>query len=987
MRVNVVVNMLFMLLGCAAFTQNGTVTGVIKDAAEDTTLFRAKVILEGTSKGAYSNGMGVFTLRDVTPGTYTMRVTYLRKSYSESIEGVVVVAGQTTTQDVSLGQTAVKSKVVQLDFSEFVDEEDETALINETKDGEQVAVAIGAEEITKKGGGTVGAAVKAVSGVSVEGGKYANIRGLRGRYVKTILNGSEIPGLDPDRNAVQLDLFPTSFLSSIKVIKSFTPDLPGDFSGGVIDIRTKDAPDSMFVKVSVGSAINPQVHGNENFLTYEGGKTDWFGYDDGSRAMPSNVKTDIENGVYPSRTDVLIDRNGARNYITTTNRQFNPLMAPTTMAAYRAENGGGHVAPVDYAVNLTMGNRIHFKDSTKNRHLGYFLGFNYKRSFSFYEDGTVALYELRDHIDNTNSLTAVTDYRKNQSKDNVLIGGLASLNYKHSARSKYKLSYIHNHSGTNRTSFSQGTSLQDPGVEFRVTEMDYIQRAIDNVQLSGDHNSKSGLHKIDWLASGTLSSQEQPDYRVVKDELNPDGTYQFGSAGRPTRFYREMSEQNTDAKFNHKLMLRETDSSHFYLKYGVSNNLKQRDFTEIRVQYDPISREPDYNGNVNDYIAPENLGEKDNGELGLMISDALTAPRNSYTGFRSVTGAYVMTDLSITENLGFVGGVRYENTIMTVESKDETLAVTELKENDIMPSVAFNLKLVDGKEVQDKRDTTVYHYRDMQTRLAYNKTLARPTFREIAPYAVDDFIRGIKLVGNPNLVQSQIHNIDATSEYYPRAGELLTVSGFYKYFNKPIGLFSNPSSGGGGEFEWKNLEYAHVYGVEFEFKKKLDVISPKFKNFAFSMNLTLVQSVTPILQEELDQMRIQDPYRESTRPLAGQSPYLINSTLEYELEKHGISTNISFNMFGDRLAVYSGDATPDIYEKARPELNFNFSKKLLSDRLTLKLRVKNLLNPSYTLAYEYKGSASAYEKFEGQENYYRSFKKGTSYAVGLSYKF
>ena len=174
--------------------------------------------------------------------------------------------------------------------------------------------------------------------------------------------------------------------------------------------------------------------------------------------------------------------------------------------------------------------------------------------------------------------------------------------------------------------------------------------------------------------------------------------------------------------------------------------------------------------------------------------------------------------------------------------------------------------------------------------------------------------------------------------------------------------------------------------MEVEFKKNLDIFSKKLKNFTFMANVTLVKSVTPIPEEELSQIRQTDPYRSETRPLAGQSPYLINAGLEYKVKKSGVITNLTFNVFGDRLAVYSNDGRPDIYEKARPELNWNF-KKELSKKLSMTLRIKNILNPSYRWAYEYKGNDAAYDKFDEQEANFTSYKKGVSFGLGLAYKF
>lgn len=988
MRTKVVVNLLFFLFGTTLFAQNGMISGVVRDNTSDTTLYRAKIFIKGTALGAYSDMRGKYTIKNVPAGVYNLTVVYIAKGYNQVFENITVQAGSTTTKELNLGQSAVAVQVKTLDLSEFVEKTSEAAAVNEVKEDDNQASIVTAEENSKKGDATVGAAVTRVSGVSIEGGKYANIRGLSGRYNKTILNGSEIPGLDPNRNAVQLDLFPTAFLNSIKVIKTFTPDLPGDFSGGLIDIRTKDAPDSLVIKAGLGFKYNPQVHGQGDFLTYQGGKTDFLGFDDGTRALPSEAQNAIDGQGMPTQTDVLLSQSEF-DRSTTIGKSFNPLMAPTTN-----EQGNKHAAPIDQSFYITLGNQIKLKDSLSRKRLGYFIGVNYRRNYSFYNNGKVGRYSLPGQIDNVDELLAERQFTKAESKDNVLVGTLASLNYKYNSNNKLKFSFIHNHSGTKRTSLSEGTDANQPGNEFRVTELDYVQRSINNLQILGEHkfDTMRLFHRpgqFDWLASGTMSAQNQPDYRIFSDDVVTlsDGSKkpQISPAmyNVPTRFYRKMSEINSDVKLNWLVKIKEEKNAHFNVKFGLSNTLKRRLFEETRIEYS--GNNSIYNGSPNDYAATSNIGQLADGTDGVLLFD-VSQTQNNYTGIRAVTGVYAMTDFNISQKLDFVGGVRVENTYMTVTSDDETLEQGKIMENDILPSAGFVYHLLKGKKVTSKRDSMQVNSRDMKVRLSYNRTLARPNFREVAPYAVEDFIRKLTLVGNPDLVLTDINNFDIRWELYPRTNELLSVSGFYKHFNNPIGLFSNPTAGN-SEFQWKNLEYSTVFGVEVEFKKRLDVISNKLKNFTFGFNVTLVKSITPINKDELEKIRTTDPYRKDTRPMAGQSPYLINSSIEYNLEKPGISMNLSYNIFGDRLTIYSSDGRPDIYEKARPALNLNFSKKV-TDKLSVTVRFKNILDPLYTQAYEYKdNSVEAYKKFEDQDAFFSSYRKGRSYGLGVSYLF
>ncbi len=1006
MKLSTAVGVLCMLMGCLAYAQNGTIKGVVTEKETDTILARASVFLDGTSLGTRTNTEGKYEISNVPPGDYKLIVNYPRKQYKKIVE-ITLAPGQTLEMNVAVGQEVKRvHSANKTTLTQFVKKQSSAAAVNEKKKETKSVSTVSGDDMSNQGKSNVGDAARAVSGVSLENGKYANIRGLNGRYVKTTLNYGEIPGLDPDRNAVQLDLFPTSFLSGLTVVKTFAPDVPGDFAGGLINIKTKDAPDSLTIKLSASGKFNPQVHMRGDFLTYEGGKSDWLGYDDGTRSAPADVSYASNNGDMPSKSDVLTNPT-SKAYSTWLGRQFNPVMDAKDNTGLGTNKGF-----LDHSFNLTIGNTIRKKDTAGNyipstKKLGYFLGVNYKRTYSFYDDGQVGRYELTGNIDDVSSLNGSRQFTKAQSKDNVLFGTLASLNYQNSANSKFKINYIHNHSGTNRVARSSGFDDAEPTSEFRVTELDYVQRSIDNVQLIGEQkfhtgkkNSstkdseqktfKNGEHKLDWIASAVFSSQTQPDYRVFSDEVKTlsDGTVQPEinptNYSLPFRFYRYMKETNYDAKANYKIAMHQTDTSHLNYKFGISANLKDRRFEEYRYNYEDYSGVPPYNGNPDDYVATENIGNLPNGDPGLLLFETSQA-KNRYDGFRLIPAGYAMADFNIGKKMDFIGGIRGEYTMMKVTSDDPTKENSEINEFSYLPSLTLNYHLLDGKRVKDKVDTTRINSRDMQLRFAANKTLARPSFREIAPYEVDDFVRKLVISGTPGLEMTDIYNFDIAWELYPRANEMVTVSGFYKYFVNPMGLFSDPLANI-PTFAFQNIEYSTVFGMEVEFKKNLDIFSKKLKNFTFMANVTLVKSVTPIPEEELAQIRQTDPYRSETRPLAGQSPYLINAGLEYKVKKSGIITNLTFNVFGDRLAVYSNDGRPDIYEKARPELNWNF-KKELSKKLSMTLRIKNILNPSYRWAYEYKGSNAAYDKFDDQEANFTSYKKGVSFGLGLAYKF
>src|SRR5690606_15071102 len=169
----------------------------------------------------------------------------------------------------------------------------EEALLTVKKRSPNMLDGISSANFRRIGDSDAASAIKRVPGVSVEEGKYVYVRGLGDRYTKSTLNGMEIPGLDPDRNSIQMDMFPTSLLDNIIVVKTFTADLPADFTGGIVDISTKDFPDEKNLGLSISAGYQPQMHFNSNYLSYPGGKLDFLGFDDGTRAIPTGKSSHV----------------------------------------------------------------------------------------------------------------------------------------------------------------------------------------------------------------------------------------------------------------------------------------------------------------------------------------------------------------------------------------------------------------------------------------------------------------------------------------------------------------------------------------------------------------------------------------------------------------------------------------------------------------------------------------------------------------------
>ncbi len=319
--------------------------------------------------------------------------------------------------------------------------------------------------------------------------------------------------------------------------------------------------------------------------------------------------------------------------------------------------------------------------------------------------------------------------------------------------------------------------------------------------------------------------------------------------------------------------------------------------------------------------------------FGMVLTDR-TQTAGTYTGEQTITAYYGMIDWFAIKEIRIVGGVRAESTLMETTSADERKRQGKIDVVDILPSINLTYALNDK----------------MNLRAAYGKTLARPTFREIAPYDNYMPIEHRKYVGNDSLTRALVDNIDLRWEWFSNPGEIVSVGGFVKLFQDPIerAVINN-----NGYIKPVNVGEAFLYGAEFEFRKNLGFLH-LLRDFNFGFNLTLVQSQVDLPEHEYSTRKQYDPDVEKTRELQGQSPYVVNFDLTYANRETDTEANLHFYVFGKRLSEI-GYGTPDYYQFPGPELNLVVSQKFF-EHFKLKLSAKNLLDSKYYVASTFKGA-------------------------------
>ncbi|OJJ17173.1 hypothetical protein BKI52_31175 [marine bacterium AO1-C] len=915
----ILLTFLCVLLGASVFAQNGTIRGTVTDGETGEAMIGATVVIKGTTNGAATDIDGKYAI-SVAAGTYTIQVSYVSFQTKE-VKDIEVKAGQVVVQNVKLGTDAKALDVVVVTAK--VERKAEVALLTMQKKSALVQDGISAQAISRAGDSNAAGAIKRVTGVSVEGGKYVYVRGLGDRYTKTTLNGADIPGLDPNRNTVQMDLFPSNLIDNMVILKTFSPDLPGNFTGGYININTKDFPDRFTFQASASLGFNDQATFNSNFLTYNGGGIDFLGFDDGSRSLP--VSRDDRN------PDV---NNFSRDYQVQTKSPF-----------------------LNQSYSVSVGNQI----SLGTKKFGYIAGLSYRKTNQFFESGRLGRFSLAGFVQDLDDLNPNYNVVNKEANETVLWGALLNLSLKLNDRNKIGLNLMHNQNGVTETRTQSGFLDQDPANTFNSFALDFQSRSLSTAQLKGEHAFGSSKEKkpisLDWISAATISLASQPDLRFFGYDVQPDGTVFIATNRNQQRFFRNLEQLNIDNKINLTVPFK-INGNDSRFKTGAAFTLKNRDFKQTIFDYGTSGT------NRFGQVGPDGTFDPavyfNSPDLGI---NNTTQFRDSYTGTESIIGAYVMGDLKLTSKFRVLIGARFEKTDIEVASDDPLLTKGILDNADILPALNITYELK----------------KDMNLRLAYGRTLARPVFRELAPYASYNAVGGIVEVGNPNLKRSLIDNIDLRWEMYPTPGEIVTLSFFYKRIQDPIAtafsIFA-PNA----EITWLNQEDATVLGAELEVRKRLGFIG--LNDFSIGTNITVVTSELNIVEDELNVIRSIDPQRitdlasKGTRPLFAQSPFLINAYLNYANENNGWQASLNFNIFGRRMVVVSQRAVPDVYEKPRPALDFTL-KKSLNENWKVSFRARNLLNPDYRQEIDFRSSTSVYDL----SNRGRTFSLGVTYLI------
>ena len=903
----------------------GKISGRVTDKNTGETLLGLSVKVGGSTNGVMTDVEGRYILSGLKAGKNSVTFSYVGYK-SKNITDVEVAEGQVTTLDVVMEEAG--EQLAEVVITATARQESLNGLYAKQKNSVRVTDGISAESIRKSPDRNTGEVLKRVSGTTIQDNKFVVVRGLADRYNSASLDNGVLPSTEPNRKAFSFDIVPSNLIDNIIISKTATPDIAGDFAGGSVQIITKDIPDENFTSFALGYSYNSQA----TFKNFQGGArttTDYFGFDNGLRAIPNNFPSTrkiVNNGVGPNKN----------------------------IASLQA-------LPQDFSVNnstaflnqnyqFTLG-RV--KDFTKtNRRLGAILSLTYRNS----QNNNLGL--VRQYH--------VFDYNDDQYRFSTNVGALANFAYNYK-NSRITLKNLYNRSLDDQYTYRTGNNKATGDIRFYA--FDLLQKSLFKTALEGEHKVGESSSKIKWTLGFGNVINDQPDQqkvnylRNVADRNVPNSFYAgVTNIGKEnTRLFSYLNENVYSAEAGYSVpftMLKNTAT----FKAGLSSNYRRRTFDVrflgLKLVSDPNNPQAD---NEIRRRPIETLFGEDLISQGKYQLDEINNNGDSYDANAIVNSAYAMMDNKIGAKSRIVYGIRVEQ----YDLKLSTLTTNNLVSQnfaDILPSVNYTYSITDKSNF----------------RAAYFRTLARPEFRELAPFAYYDYERGANVQGNPLLNRALIDNADLRYEFFPNAGEIFSVSTFYKKFTNAIEA-SIADANSTPDISYFNSRKADVYGIELEYRKSLNFMgtSPVFKNTMFYTNLSLIQS--KVQNPDIDNLI------EKERPLVGQSPYVINAGLQHSELNNLLNFNLLYNRIGRRIANAGGQQFPSVYEAPRNVIDFQMGYRILKSKGELKFNANDILNNNNVLYFD-KDLNKKYSAASSDETIAR-FKTGSNYSLSFNYSF
>jgi outer membrane receptor protein involved in Fe transport len=866
--------------------RTGVVTGSIFDANTAGVVRGADIEVEGNpAKHTVTDINGSFRL-ELPPGRYRLKLS--TPNYLDASIDVVVVEGKIV--DASGVMTNKETAGASVDVVEAVGAVEATAqaMLVERKLAPAVSDSISKEEIKESVASNAAAAVEKVTGVSIVDDGYVYVRGLGERYSATMLNNAMLPTTDPERRVVPLDMFPSSLIDNIKVLKTYTPDLPGEFSGGLVQMHTVEFPSRRTLTFGFSNSFN-SLTTFKPFSTYDGGKRDFWGFDDGTRDLPSMIPTG----------DRIFPGHFTEQEIQSLGRSFAVNWEPATIQSMRPAQGFS-IAGGNTFRGLGLTGAVTFSNapSTRSEKQLYLsnIGNNQAGIFTQYD-------------------TFIT------STETAKMGGVLNAAFRLTPNNKIVFRNTFTHDAEKEARLIEG---ENGGISTYIqsTRLRWVERGLYSGGLQGEH-SVPALHNslLGWQITYSRSTRHEPDLREVVRGRYDDGRYSFLSNGNSgQRFFNNLRDRIYEPAGDWLLPFFGHGISGS-LKIGFRGTVRRRDFDARRFRFLAVNASTlDFFLPSNQLLSPDNIRSN-----GFEIREN-TRGTDKYDGEMDIYGSYAMLDITLGPRLRLVGGGRFEDAKIKVITEDPLVpgsipAVSSLNNRDVLPGL-----------------NVIYAMSEKQNlRFGFGRTLSRPDFRELSPFDFTNVLGGYNTVGNPKLRRAIIDNYDARWEWFFGGDQLAAVSYFLKDFTDAIEVTIQPTTDLRQSFV--NAAGARNQGIELELRRNLRFLGEAFTPFSIQSNFTFVDSNVELNRDDAVLLT------SKSRPLVGQSRFIYNIAAEWTKPSWRSQARFFVNSVSKRITDVGTFGLPDVYQKGNTTLDFAYQFQVRGDgKWNLRFTGENLNN-------------------------------------------
>jgi len=930
--------------------KNGKLAGKISDVATNQPLSSASIVLKGKAKGTQSITDGTYIL-SLTAGTYSI-IFSLTGYQTKEIADVVIKDGETNILDIFLDKASQSLTGVVIKTTKKA--ESQSAVYNKQKISTAASDGISFEAIKKTPDNNVGQIAKRITGVNVQDNKFVVVRGLADQYNVTMVNGVQMSSTENDRNAFALDLIPAAVVDNVVVNKTATPDMPGNFAGGVVQINTKDFPANDFYSIQIGTGFADATIGKD-FYSDKRGQFEYFGFGYKNRALPKE---------YPSKfagNNILTYNEIEKNrYLRMLNNNLDPINYGSSKPNQNFQFG--------------YGKTLHFKNKEQ---FGIVLALSQRKS-ELIESGTSYKDANRDILPGGTlgpigssiglqlNLNSLSDERVPYFSSNVRyvsnadIGGALNFAYsfgnnkitlKNLYSQVFQNAYIERPYVVASGSFWSNGLSNGYGVSY-YTE----QKRIANTVVSGEHRTgKDNQTRIDWNINYTNLSTKIPDQRVFVGELRDSVTKTIetnngisdplSALQQGSRLWTSSNDNTVGASFNITTPFILKSKTQIF-KTGINFQTRKKEEQSESVGYSPRVT------TIKDFFAPANF------VTGSNLSNWGDGSNRNFSAGTSLLAIYESIENRLGKKMRIIWGLRAEEYQQVIDVFSTTF-FPNFRNTDQIPASFGSRTSFDFLPSLNIVEAVT---KKINFRAAVSKTVIRPELKDLSSIQNINFKYFLVYIGNPALKSSTVDNYDLKFEIFPSAGEIISVGGFYKNIANAIEYFRSSDGGAATNFlSPQNNPHSTVKGVEAEIRKKLDFIKaiPWLGNITLFGNGTLVNA------------SVDASPNIAAHKLTGQSPYIVNAGLSVAAFKKTFEATISYNTTGDYIYLLGNpEGIPGrftekggiVKEKAdmkflhRNLLDVVLTQSLLKDKLKIKLSGSNLLKADFVLYQEIDGN-------------------------------